>query len=98
MSAFISCVELQSAELHQSTKNQANYSHVLAAANIEQHGVGSVYSVSTGCVFEGVAAWPRASWLIANPPYLPAPDADIFMVGGKQDLLCVRGSVQIWLP
>jgi methylase of polypeptide subunit release factors len=37
--------------------------------------------VHCGCFFEGhQGLHGPIDWLVANPPYLPAPDNDIFMV------------------
>jgi hypothetical protein len=56
----------------------------MACANIAQAGLGAQYHVLPRA-FEAAACSPNA-YLIANPPYLPAPHADIrlpFLYGGK---------------
>ena len=50
----------------------------LAQSRIAQYGLSDKYVVRNQCFFEG---WKQsgANYLIANPPYLPAPDNDIYM-------------------
>ena len=52
-----------------------------AQANIEARGVADRYTVEFGDFFDGAdsAGGPPASTVIANPPYIPAPDRDILM-------------------
>jgi methylase of polypeptide subunit release factors len=68
------------------------------AANltIDEYNLTDKYIVNNSSLFE--ANKPEANYLIANPPYLPAPDADIYMpllFGGEDgatvtnDLLCL---------
>lgn len=45
--------------------------------NIKLHGLRGRYTVEYGSFFARPA--PKADCLIANPPYLPAPDRDIRM-------------------
>lgn len=49
------------------------------AANltIDEYNLTDKYVVNNSCLFE--ASTPNANYLIANPPYLPAPDDDIYM-------------------
>jgi hypothetical protein len=49
----------------------------LAASRIAQYQLNGHYLVHNSCFFENSA--PDASYLIANPPYLPAPDNDLYM-------------------
>ncbi|MBD2101980.1 class I SAM-dependent methyltransferase [Leptolyngbya sp. FACHB-261] len=49
----------------------------VAQSRIEQYGLDNKYVIHNHSFFE--AARPEAEYLIANPPYLPAPDADILM-------------------
>src|SRR3712207_8289548 len=44
-------------------------------------GVADRYTVELGDFFDGAdsAAPPRVATVIANPPYIPAPDRDILM-------------------
>ncbi|MEB3310589.1 MAG: SAM-dependent methyltransferase [Snowella sp.] len=49
----------------------------VARSRIEQYGLIPHYQIHNQCFFE---AAPRcADYLIANPPYLPAPDDDLYM-------------------
>jgi methylase of polypeptide subunit release factors len=50
----------------------------LAQSRIAQYELSDKYTVRNQCFFEG---WKQfgANYLIANPPYLPAPDNDIYM-------------------
>ncbi|BAB72677.1 alr0720 [Nostoc sp. PCC 7120 = FACHB-418] len=68
------------------------------AANltIDEYNLTDKYVVNNSSLFE--ANKPEANYLIANPPYLPAPDDDIYMpllFGGEDgatvtnDLLCL---------
>jgi hypothetical protein len=52
-----------------------------ARDNIAGRGVADRYTVELGDFFDGAdsAAGPVASTVIANPPYIPAPDRDILM-------------------
>ncbi|SDY25022.1 hypothetical protein SAMN05661080_02831 [Modestobacter sp. DSM 44400] len=52
-----------------------------ARATIDELGVADRYTVELGDFFEwaGSAAGRRISTVIANPPYIPAPDGDILM-------------------
>jgi methylase of polypeptide subunit release factors len=49
----------------------------VAQSKVSQYGLDHQYFIHTGSFFES----PRlnAEYLIANPPYLPAPDTDILM-------------------
>ncbi|PSN15983.1 SAM-dependent methyltransferase [filamentous cyanobacterium CCT1] len=49
----------------------------LAKLRIEQYGLTPYYQVYNDCFFEGSPAEARC--LIANPPYLPAPDNQLYM-------------------
>jgi methylase of polypeptide subunit release factors len=56
----------------------------LANSRIEQYGLKHKYKVHNRCFFKHVFA--DANYLIANPPYLPAPDNDLYIPslhGGK---------------
>lgn len=50
----------------------------LAQSRIDRYRLSDKYAVRNQCFFEG---WQQsgANYLIANPPYLPAPDNDIYM-------------------
>src|SRR3954466_11893106 len=52
-----------------------------ARANIADRGVGDRYTVELGDFFDQAdsAGGPPVSTVIANPPYIPAPDRDILM-------------------
>jgi hypothetical protein len=52
-----------------------------ARRNIAARGVSDRYTVELGDFFDGAdsAAGPPVSTVIANPPYIPAPDRDILM-------------------
>ncbi|SFK67370.1 methyltransferase [Geodermatophilus ruber] len=52
-----------------------------ARANIAARGVADRYTVELGDFFDRAdsAAGPPVSTVIANPPYIPAPDRDILM-------------------
>jgi hypothetical protein len=50
----------------------------LAQSRIDRYELSDKYVVRNQCFFEG---WQQsgANYLIANPPYLPAPDSDIYL-------------------
>eukprot|EP00775_Hariotina_reticulata_P005863 gene5863-6104_t len=50
----------------------------LAAQRAQKFGLDQQYQVHNSCFWKGIRETP-ASCLIANPPYLPAPDDDIMM-------------------
>ncbi|MGY1706383.1 methylase [Geodermatophilus sp. SYSU D00697] len=52
-----------------------------ARGNIAARGVADRYTVELGDFFDGAdsAGGPPVSTVIANPPYIPAPDRDILM-------------------
>ncbi|TYP81979.1 methylase [Blastococcus xanthinilyticus] len=52
-----------------------------ARANIAERGVADRYTVEAGDFFDhaDAAGGPLAATVIANPPYIPAPDRDILM-------------------
>lgn len=50
----------------------------VARSRIKQYRLDSKYKVHNQCFFEGLKSTP-ADYLIANPPYLPAPDDHICM-------------------
>jgi methylase of polypeptide subunit release factors len=50
----------------------------VAWSRIKQYHLTGKYTVHNQCFFEGVKSTP-ANYLIANPPYLPAPDDRICM-------------------
>lgn len=49
------------------------------AANltIDEYNLTNKYIINNACLFK--SPQPKAKYLIANPPYLPAPDPDIYM-------------------
>jgi methylase of polypeptide subunit release factors len=49
----------------------------LARSRVEQYQLKSKYTIHNKCFFEHSPS--SADYLIANPPYLPAPDADLYM-------------------
>ena len=49
----------------------------LATRRIDQYGLAAHYQIHNSCFFESCAL--AAQFLIANPPYLPAPDNQIYM-------------------
>jgi methylase of polypeptide subunit release factors len=51
--------------------------HAVAQARIDQYGLTDHYRVHNDCFFAGSPA--QAQTLIANPPYLPAPDNQLYM-------------------
>ncbi|MGL4882718.1 MAG: SAM-dependent methyltransferase [Waterburya sp.] len=50
----------------------------VAQSRIKQYGLSDRYIVHNQCFFVGYQQ-SRANYLISNPPYLPAPDNDIYM-------------------
>jgi methylase of polypeptide subunit release factors len=50
----------------------------IARSKIQQYRISSKYAVHNTCFFEGLRS-VSASYLIANPPYIPALDSDIYM-------------------
>ncbi|MGG6237148.1 SAM-dependent methyltransferase [Nodosilinea sp. AN01ver1] len=61
---------IQGYELHSAA-------YQLAKFRIEQYGLTPYYQVHNHCFFEGSVTEARC--LIANPPYLPAPDNQLYM-------------------
>jgi methylase of polypeptide subunit release factors len=51
--------------------------YALAQLRIDQYGLSSCYQVHNMCFFDN--APEEAECLIANPPYLPAPDDQLYM-------------------
>ncbi|MGA7933139.1 MAG: methyltransferase [Kovacikia sp.] len=49
----------------------------LAQSRIEQYGLKNKYTIHNQCFFKHFPA--KANYLIANPPYLPAPDENLYM-------------------
>ncbi|TVP58907.1 MAG: SAM-dependent methyltransferase [Nodularia sp. (in: Bacteria)] len=49
----------------------------LANSKIDEYNLAHKYRISNSCLFN--ASKPNAEYLVANPPYLPAPDSDIYM-------------------
>ncbi|ARV63046.1 SAM-dependent methyltransferase [Nostocales cyanobacterium HT-58-2] len=49
------------------------------AANltIDEYNLAQKYIIHNSCLFE--SSQPDADYLVANPPYIPAPDKDIYM-------------------
>ncbi|OUL35620.1 SAM-dependent methyltransferase [Nostoc sp. T09] len=49
------------------------------AANltIDEYNLANKYIINNSCLFK--SSKPQAQYLVANPPYLPAPDPDIYM-------------------
>lgn len=52
-------------------------SYQLAKLRIEQYGLTPYYQVHNTCFFDSFPE--KARYLIANPPYLPAPDNQLYM-------------------
>lgn len=48
-----------------------------ANSTIDEYNLGHKYIISNSCLFE--SSKPEAEYLVANPPYIPAPDKDIYM-------------------
>ena len=51
--------------------------HQLAKLRIEQYGLTPHYQIHNDCFF--ASSPEKARYLIANPPYLPAPDNQLYM-------------------
>ena len=49
----------------------------VANSTIDEYNLTNKYVISNSCLFK--SSKPQAEYLIANPPYLPAPDKDIYM-------------------
>jgi methylase of polypeptide subunit release factors len=49
----------------------------VATSRIKQYGLSHKYIIHNQCFFQHFPE--NASYLIANPPYLPAPDSDLYM-------------------
>ncbi|MGI2902598.1 SAM-dependent methyltransferase [Tolypothrix sp. VBCCA 56010] len=49
----------------------------VANSTIDEYNLANKYVISNSCLFK--SSKPQAEYLIANPPYLPAPDKDIYM-------------------
>ncbi|BAZ40011.1 hypothetical protein NIES4101_59720 [Calothrix sp. NIES-4101] len=54
-------------------------SHAWKVANstIDEYHLNTKYIIDNSCLF--ASTQPEAEYLVANPPYLPAPDNDIYM-------------------
>ncbi|MBD2457647.1 SAM-dependent methyltransferase [Nostoc sp. FACHB-87] len=61
---------IQGYELNTSAWKAANLT-------IDEYNLTSKYIIHNSCLFD--ADKPQADYLVANPPYLPAPDDDIYM-------------------
>ena len=48
-----------------------------ANSTIDEYNLGNKYVIYNSCLLE--SSKPEAKYLVANPPYLPAPDKDIHM-------------------
>ncbi|MBD2296978.1 class I SAM-dependent methyltransferase [Anabaena sphaerica FACHB-251] len=48
-----------------------------ANSTIDEYNLAHKYIISNSCLFE--SSKPKAEYLVANPPYIPAPDPDIYM-------------------
>jgi methylase of polypeptide subunit release factors len=49
----------------------------VANSTIDEYNLANKYVINNSCLFKSPK--PQADYLIANPPYLPAPDKDIYM-------------------
>ena len=49
----------------------------VANSTIDEYNLADKYVISNSSLFE--SSHPEADYLVANPPYLPAPDEDIYM-------------------
>jgi methylase of polypeptide subunit release factors len=61
---------IQGFELNSSAWKTAN-------SYIDEYNLNQKYIIHNSCLFE--SSQPEAEYLVANPPYLPAPDRDIYM-------------------
>ncbi|BAY18234.1 hypothetical protein NIES21_40780 [Anabaenopsis circularis NIES-21] len=61
---------IQGYELNTSAWKAANLT-------IDEYNLTSKYIIHNSCLFDSDK--PQANYLVANPPYLPAPDDDIYM-------------------
>ena len=48
-----------------------------ASSTIDEYNLGNKYIIYNSCLLE--SSKPEARYLVANPPYLPAPDNDIYL-------------------
>jgi hypothetical protein len=68
----------------------------LAQSRIAQYGLHDSFSVHNQCFFSNASA--RADYLIANPPYLPAPDNKLYMPslhGGHDGAVITRQLLEL---
>ncbi|WP_414562964.1 MULTISPECIES: SAM-dependent methyltransferase [unclassified Anabaena] len=49
----------------------------VANSTIDEYNLADKYIISNACLFN--SSKPEAEYLVANPPYIPAPDPDIYM-------------------
>jgi methylase of polypeptide subunit release factors len=49
----------------------------VANSTIDEYNLTNKYIIHNSCLFK--SSKPKAKYLVANPPYLPAPDQDIYM-------------------
>lgn len=61
---------IQGFELNTSAWKTANLT-------IDEYNLANKYMIHNSCLFK--SSKPKAKYLVANPPYLPAPDRDIYM-------------------
>ncbi|MFN6568451.1 methyltransferase [Nostoc minutum NIES-26] len=61
---------IQGFELNTSAWKAANLT-------IDEYNLANKYMIHNSCLFK--SSKPKAKYLVANPPYLPAPDPDIYM-------------------
>lgn len=49
----------------------------VANSTIDEYNLANKYVIHNSCLFN--SSKPKAEYLVANPPYIPAPDKDIYM-------------------
>lgn len=49
----------------------------VANSTIDEYNLTNKYVIHNSCLFK--SSKPKAEYLVANPPYIPAPDKDIYM-------------------
>ena len=49
----------------------------VANSTIDEYNLTNKYVIHNSCLFK--SSKPKADYLVANPPYIPAPDTDIYM-------------------
>ncbi|MBW4633930.1 MAG: SAM-dependent methyltransferase [Iphinoe sp. HA4291-MV1] len=70
-----------------------------ANSTIDEYDLGHKYIIYNSCLFD--SSQPEAEYLVANPPYLPAPDNNIYMpllFGGEDGATITNNLLSLGYP